>query len=54
MKYCWRKKILTDKEQSVIKELETDITYFKNVGFDTLASKFQRDLDIIKGLVKED
>ena len=36
--------------EEVIKELELDITYFTNLGFENLANKFRRDLNAIKGL----
>lgn len=36
----------------IIKELEQDIQYFKNLGFDNLAKKFQRDLEIINSLAQ--
>lgn len=41
------------KVDSVIAELEKDITYFKALGFDHLESKFKRDLDIIRSLVQQ-
>ena len=37
--------------EQTIKELETDINYFKNIEFEELAKKFERDLNTIKGLV---
>lgn len=45
---------MTEKEQTVIEELQADITYFQNVGFVNLADKFKRDLELIKDLVKKD
>lgn len=45
---------MTEKEQTVIEELQADITYFQNVGFVHLADKFKRDLELIKDLVKKD
>ena len=37
---------------TVISELEREIIYFKNLGFDTLAVKFERDLTAIKQLLQ--
>ena len=34
----------------VIEEIENDVVYFTNIGFDYLAEKFKRDLNIIKSL----
>lgn len=34
----------------VIEEIENDVVYFTNMGFDHLAEKFNRDLNIIKSL----
>ena len=34
-----------------ISDIEADVTYFKNIGFDTLAHKFERDLNLIKTLI---
>ena len=36
---------------SIIEDIEKDITYFKNLGFDNLATKFERDLSEIKRLI---
>ena len=38
---------MTEKEQTVIEELQADITYFQNVGFVHLADKFRTDVKII-------
>ena len=37
---------------TVISELEREIIYFKNLGFDNLAIKFERDLTAIKQLLQ--
>lgn len=37
----------------IIEELNKDITYFKNLGFDNLASKFERDLSEIQKVIKQ-
>lgn len=36
----------------IIEEIEKDISYFRNLGFDTLATKFERDLSEIKRLTE--
>lgn len=36
----------------IIEELEKDINYFKNIGFDNIAAKFERDLSEIKRLTE--
>ena len=41
---------MNEEISKIIEDIEKDITYFKNMGFDHLSEKFQRDLDIIKGL----
>lgn len=43
---------MTEETQRIITEVEKDIIYFKAVGFDTLAEKFTRDLNIIKSLTE--
>lgn len=43
---------MTDEVLKTITELEKDITYFKNLGFDMLAEKFSRDLNTIKILTE--
>lgn len=43
---------MTEETTIIITEIEKDIVYFKNLGFDTLAEKFTRDLTIIKSLAK--
>lgn len=40
---------MTEQTQ-IIEEIEKDIVYFKNLGFEHLASKFERDLNYIKSL----
>lgn len=47
----WRK-YMTEEIQNIIIEIEKDIRYFKNIGFDILAEKFTRDLNIIKSLAE--
>lgn len=39
---------MTEQIETTIKEIEADIQYFKNLEFNILASKFQRDLDALK------
>ena len=41
---------MTEEIQNVISEIEKDINYFKNIGFDNLVAKFERDLKAIKSL----
>ena len=43
---------MTEETQRIIVEIEKDIAYFKNIGFDVLAEKFTRDLNIIKSLTE--
>lgn len=43
---------MTEEIQNIITEIDKDITYFKNLGFDTLAEKFTRDLNVIKSLTE--
>ena len=38
--------------EDIITEIDKDITYFKNLGFDHLAEKFERDLNVIKELTQ--
>ena len=46
---------MDEKLNEVIAEIESDITYFERINFNTLADKFRRDLTVIKSLVpKED
>lgn len=43
---------MTTDTEAILKDIEKDITYFKNIGFDILAGKFTRDLNIIKSLTE--
>ena len=43
---------MTEDIQNIIAEIDKDVTYFKNLGFDTLAEKFTRDLNMIKSLAE--
>ena len=43
---------MTEETTNIISDIENDITYFKNMGFDVLAEKFTRDLNIIKSLIE--
>lgn len=43
---------MTEETTTIITEIEKDIAYFKNLGFDTLAEKFTRDLNTIKSLAE--
>lgn len=43
---------MTEDIQNIIEEIDKDITYFKNLGFDVLAEKFTRDLNVIKSLTE--
>lgn len=43
---------MTEEIQSIITEIDKDVTYFKNLGFDILAEKFTRDLNMIKSLAE--
>lgn len=43
---------MTEETQRTITEIEKDVAYFKAVGFDTIAEKFTRDLNIIKSLTE--
>ena len=43
---------MTEDIQNIIEEIDKDITYFKNLGFDVLAEKFTRDLNAIKSLTE--
>lgn len=38
--------------ETVIIEIETDIKYFKALGFEQLVSKFERDLKALKESIK--
>ncbi len=40
-------------ETNLIPEIEKDITYFGNIGFDHLKDKFIRDLEAIKSLLTQ-
>lgn len=42
---------MTEEVTNIINEIEKDVIYFKNLGFDNLAAKFERDLKTIKSLV---
>lgn len=42
-----------DEVSRIIPEIEQDITYFNNIGFEHLADKFIRDLKCIKSLLPE-
>ena len=42
---------MTEEITNIINEIEKDVIYFKNLGFDNLATKFERDLKTIKSLV---
>ena len=44
---------MTTNINTTIEELEKDITYFTNLGFNQLVEKFKRDLTAIKELKKE-
>jgi hypothetical protein len=43
---------MTEEIQNIITEIDRDIRYFKNLGFDILAEKFTRDLNVIKSLTE--
>ena len=43
---------MTEEIKTVVESLEKDITYFKNIGFDIIAEKFTRDLNVIKSLTE--
>lgn len=45
---------MTEETTNIINDIEKDITYFKNMGFDVLAEKFKRDLNTIKGLTEKE
>lgn len=42
---------IREKLNEKIKELESDINYFKNIEFTILASKFERDLELVNMLL---
>lgn len=41
---------MTEDMKKIIEDIEKDVVYFTNIGFDHLAEKFKRDLNIIKSL----
>lgn len=43
---------MTQEIKCTIELIEKDVVYFKNIGFDILAEKFTRDLNIIKSLTE--
>lgn len=43
---------MTEEVEIIVKDIEKDIVYFRNVGFNELAEKFTRDLNIIKSLAE--
>jgi hypothetical protein len=43
---------MTEETKAIVDSIEKDITYFKNIGFDVLAEKFTRDLNLIKSLAE--
>ncbi len=43
-----------EEKQAIIRQIESDIQYFTNLGFDQLVQKFKRDLELIKSLDKKD
>lgn len=46
---------MTKEERDVlIQDIEKDIIYFTNLGFEVLAGKFKRDLDIIQSLIPQE
>jgi hypothetical protein len=44
---------LQEIERTLIPELEKDIIYFGNIGFEHLKDKFSRDLEAIKSLLTQ-
>lgn len=43
--------MIDDKLAETVKEIEADINYFKNIEFTILASKFERDLELVNMLL---
>lgn len=42
-----------DEVKAQIPEIEKDITYFNNLGFEHLAEKFGRDLECVKSVLAQ-
>ena len=45
--------MITDELKAALEEIEHDYRYYKNMGFEILAAKFKRDIDIINKLIEE-
>lgn len=43
---------MTETFEKQTEEIKRDIDYFKNIEFNDLASKFERDLEIINTLIQ--
>ena len=43
----------TDEIKALLEEIEHDYNYYNNLGFEILAAKFKRDIDLINKLIEE-